>query len=356
MLRGQAGDHTKASSLRESAGLHSVDLGSGPWNTAPLLRQAKEPSQDQGATGPKAVCIQGQSLRLPPRPEQDPLAHPESPGWGQCSCGPLAVAGSGAVSEPAQSAQHSSCSRQMPVRVAAASGPGGGRRGLAKPWGTKTFFPDFFSLSGPASRKNKSGTERRWLHQGASTDQRWGMEKGVGHCWPCHSTGSARDDCCPVEVAAAAAWLFASIAHSAAKGGLACQAPWPAPGVSPSLSQSSSLGGPGNVAGGLGQSPAPEVKGRGAEDASSHMARGPGQGQAWQRLARGVGEGEASFLGGRGALRAPGAALSWASWRTGSFSGGRLPWAFLSLGAAQRFAIVERPEQRCSPFISQSRL
>lgn len=39
---------------------------------------------------------------------------------------------------------------------------------------------------------------------------------------------------------------------------------------------------------------------------------------------RGVGEGEASFLG---ELKAPGVALSWTSWRTGSLSGCRWPWA-----------------------------
>lgn len=54
----------------------------------------------------------------------------------------------------------------------------GGCGSLAKPWGTETFFQ--IALSSSASRKNKRGTERRWIHQGASVTRGGGTAKGVG--------------------------------------------------------------------------------------------------------------------------------------------------------------------------------
>lgn len=257
----------------------------------------------------------------------------------------------GAVSESAQSGQHSSCNHQMPLRVAAASTPGGGCGSLAKPWGTETFFQ--IALSSSASRKNKRGTERKWIHQGASVTRGGGMAKGVGHCGPCHSTGSAPDNCSPLEVAAATGCLFALITHSDAKEGL----PLPGPlaktwGISliSSARQPRKVWQHGRRDGAV---PCPRSQGQRGRRASSHMAKGPGQEQAWQRLhARilrtslgGVGKGWASFLGeGGGAPRTPAVALSPTSWRTGSPSGCPLPWAFLSLRASQRFAVVQRPE------------
>lgn len=66
------GTTQKPGASGKGAGLHSMTLGSGPRNTAPLLSQAKGPFQgqghlwDSGASGPEAVCTRDQSLRPPP--------------------------------------------------------------------------------------------------------------------------------------------------------------------------------------------------------------------------------------------------------------------------------------------------